>query len=82
MSKLKKYDVRSSVTISLNATVYARSKKHAAELAEELSMPDLHENTRYDEPGESHDEWRTSGELDGSAVEIEADLSDEQDNDE
>lgn len=79
-SKPKKpFQVRAAITISLNAQVYARTEEEACALAADLSLPDIHENRRYREPGESDDEWRTSGELDGEPGDIQAEESDESD---
>lgn len=74
MSTLKKYTLSAEVTISLHAVVYAKSKKHALELGGDLGMPTIHEDSRYNNSDESDEEWRTSGELDGEAMAIEAEL--------
>lgn len=64
---MPKYEVTALVTISLNGTVEAKSKKEALEKAAELGMPHIHEDY-YHDPSE----WRTSGELDGEAFDIRA----------
>lgn len=69
---MKRYAVTANVTIGLNATVLARSKKHALELAADLGLPTIHEDARYNSEDESDDEWRTSGEIDGMALDIDA----------
>ena len=67
---MRKYDVSAIVTISLRAQVTARDEAHAIEMAEDLGMCAIHESTYNPDIGDG--DWHTSGELDGSAVEISA----------
>ncbi len=76
----RRYAVSASVTISLNAYVYARSEKEALMLAENLALPTIHEDERLNaEKGASDEEWRTSGELDGFPFALSAEEEEEED---
>jgi hypothetical protein len=76
----KKYHVSASVTISLHQTVWAKSRKDALRIAGELSMPSIHDSDQsmwldeQDDQAENPDVWSTSGELDGVASEIDAEI--------
>jgi hypothetical protein len=81
MTKLKRYHVSASVTISLHQYVFARSKKDAIEKASALGMPSISNPDDWNyrpptDPEDEPDEWRTSGELDGEAVGLTAELED------
>jgi len=67
---MKTYDVSAAVTISLHAQVRARSKKHALELAQELTLPSLCHQCCGGGDGDT--EWGLSGELDGEPKDFEA----------
>lgn len=67
---MKKYRLEAEVTISIHAEIYANSKEEALEMADELSMPTIHEDHRYNNEDEPDETWGTSGELDGEAVNI------------
>lgn len=69
MSKKKTYRVAAEVTISIYTDVEARSRKEALALAAERTMAEIHHST-YDVSSLAEDEWVTSGELDGSAVNL------------
>lgn len=71
---MPRYRLNASVTVSIHAVIEAKSRKHALELAEELSMCCIHESTHDPDPADG--DWHTSGELDGPAKNVTAALED------
>lgn len=78
-AKLKRYHVSAVVTISLHQYVFATSKKKAIAKAYDLGLPSISnpDDWGYEaptDPEDESDEWRTSGELDGEARELDAEV--------
>lgn len=78
MADLKRYRVTGEVTISVQTIVMARSEKHARKVAGEASMQQFCNGCASD-PDHEDPEWRTTGELDGTAKIVEVEEEDEDD---
>lgn len=70
MSKTKRWLVTGEATISIHIIVEAKTAKEARELADDRGMPGLCHQCASEEG--NTEEWRTSGELDGTPLNLSA----------